>query len=305
MNATLEPPVFSLPACPQRLTEDQITQFQENGYLAFSGVLSPSEVAESRQALKDLTRLLFTDPASDFRAPQRAEQDGKVNYSGARYGRAGRQCSMHLENGYDPVGRPVEEVELNVRKYWSFGAEEEIFQRILDPGSRMRKIVDGLLGRDPILFQEMALVKPPFIGSEKPWHQDNAYFSVTPLDAILGVWIALDDAGVENGCMHVIPGGHREGAFKHHHGTDCEIDPALLAVDRAEAVPVPAGGAMFFYGMLPHETPPNRSPERRRALQFHYRAAHSQVVDHEAYDRTFVNRAGLPASCRSASRLGF
>lgn len=35
-----------------------------------------------------------------------------------------------------------------------------------------------------------------------------------PLDATLGVWIALDDAGVENGCMHMIPGAHREGAVR-------------------------------------------------------------------------------------------
>ena len=92
---------------------------------------------------------------------------------------------------------------------------------------------------------------------------------------------------------------------KHHHGVDCQINPALLDTARAIAVPVPAGGAMFFYGMLPHETPPNRSPERRRALQFHFRGAQSRLVDEEVYDREFRNREGIPASCRSASRRGF
>ena len=126
-----------------------------------------------------------------------------------------------------------------------------------------------------------------------------------PLDAILGVWIALDDAGPENGCMHVIPGGHREGGFKHHHGSDCEINPELLDVSQATAVPVRAGGAMFFYGMLPHETPPNRSAHRRRALQFHFRGAGTRIVDEEAYDRLFVDSCGFPASCRAASKAGF
>ena len=56
----------------------------------------------------------------------------------------------------------------------------------------------------------MALLKPPR-GREKPWHQDHAYFNL-PLDTpIVGVWIALDEATPENGCMHVIPGSHREG----------------------------------------------------------------------------------------------
>jgi phytanoyl-CoA hydroxylase len=149
------------------------------------------------------------------------------------------------------------------------------------------------------------LVKPPFIGSEKAWHQDNAYFSVSPLNQVIGVWIALDDAQVENGCMHVIPGGHTEGGFRHHHGKDCEIDPGLLTIDKVRPVPIPVGGAMFFHGMIPHETPPNCSAQRRRALQFHFRGAETQIVDDAAYDTLFIDRRGTAASCRAASKHGF
>jgi phytanoyl-CoA hydroxylase len=302
MNTPSFAPDFQLTRCPESLTDDLIRQFQSDGYLAFSNVLSGEEVEAARCALQDITRSMVLDPESDYTPP---EAGAGGNQGGARFGRRGGPCSMHLEKGFDPAGKTPEEIELRVRKYWGFSGESETFKRILRPGGRLRSVVDALLGADPILFQEMALVKPPFIGSEKPWHQDNAYFSVAPLDAILGVWIALDDAGLENGCMHVIPGAHREGAVRHHHGFDCEIDPTLLPVERAVPVPVPAGEAMFFYGMLPHETPPNRSPERRRALQFHYRGARSEVVDEEAYDRLFANAAGVPASCRSASRRGF
>jgi len=289
--------------CPTFLSEEQIVQFEDNGFLAFSEVLNPQEVEQARAALSRIARELASDPASQYSPPKVSSK--KSNMSGASYRKPESGCFMLLESGYNPVGQRSDEVELQVRKFMSFTAEDPVFGEMLAAGSRIRRVVDALIGASPILFQEMALVKPPFVGSEKPWHQDNAYFSVSPLNAVLGVWIALDDAGVENGCMHVIPGGHREGAAKHHHGTDCEIDPALLAVDRAVPVPIPAGGALFFYGMLPHETPPNRSPQRRRALQFHYRAATSHIVDEEAYDRLFVNREGVPASCRSASKLGF
>jgi phytanoyl-CoA hydroxylase len=105
--------------------------------------------------------------------------------------------------------------------------------------------------------------------------------------------------------MHVIPGGHAAGGFRHHHGADCEIDPALLELDRVRPVPIPAGGAMFFHGMLPHETPPNRSADLRRALQFHFRGAETQMVDDGAYDALFVDQQGNAASCRSASKHGF
>jgi phytanoyl-CoA hydroxylase len=69
-------------------------------------------------------------------------------------------------------------------------------------------------------------------------------------------------------------------------------------------VELPGGGAMFFSGMLPHQTPPNSSPDRRRAVQFHYRAASSTVVETEKYFQLFAERDGTPATCAAASRRG-
>jgi phytanoyl-CoA hydroxylase len=295
MNGTLNTEADEIKPCPARLSDDQIKQYQDRGYLAFSGVLSGEETETSRVALSDLTRKLVATPAGRYLPPR----------SKGRYGAAGYQStdgvvSMTLEQGFEPAEHTPEEIELKVRRYGNFAREDEVFQRMISPGSLLHGIVVSLLGPDPVLFQEMALVKPPFIGSEKPWHQDNAYFSYAPLDQIVGVWIALDDATVANGCMHVIPGGHKSGAFRHHHDSDCEIDKALLEVDRAVPVPVPAGGAMFFYGMLPHQTPPNSSPGRRRALQFHFRGAQTRKLEDAEYNGVFVDREGVPASCRSA-----
>lgn len=288
--------------CPELLSEDQVEQFRRQGFLAFQGVLTPEEVEASRQAFTRVAGELSKDPRSVFE-PSREKEDG--TRSGATYQRPDSRSFIQFEAGYDPVDRPVEELELKIRKYMWFKDEDPVFQQMVSPGSRLHGVVESLIGTDPILFQEMALVKPPFVGREKPWHQDNAYFSVAPLDRVMGVWLALDDATVENGCMHVIPGGHLSGGFRHHHGMDCEIDPELLPTSEVVPVPVPAGGALFFVGMLPHETPPNRSAQRRRALQFHFRGADTKIVDEETYDRLFIDRTGQPASCRAASRHGF
>ena len=69
------------------------------------------------------------------------------------------------------------------------------------------------------------------------------------------------------------------------------------------AVELPAGGAMFFAGMLPHQTPPNASPRRRRALQFHYRSAASRIVSRAEYDHVYAEPDGTPASCAAAPRV--
>ena len=109
-------------------------------------------------------------------------------------------------------------------------------------------------------------MKPPFHGAEKPWHQDTAYFDYTPLGGVIGVWIALDEATVENGCMQVIPGSHLDGPAKHYHVRDCQLEDGGVRVDRAVVVPLKPGGALFFSGLIHHGTPPNTSGDRRRAL---------------------------------------
>lgn len=294
---------FSLEPCPNRLSADQVQRFQKDGYLAFANVLKPAELEEARNALREITHRMSNASSDEVEfTPPRLGNAG--NHSGAKFHYKEGGCMMQLEAGFDPVKRTADEIEMQVRKYMTFVKKHETFERLVSAEHVIGRIVAALIGTNPILFQEMALVKPPFIGSEKPWHQDNAYFSVTPLNSVIGVWIALDDAQIENGCMHVIPGGHTIGALKHFHGTDCEIVEGRLDTSKALPVPVPAGGAMFFYGLLPHETPPNRSPQRRRALQFHFRSAESRIIESEEYDKLFAEADGTPASCDAARRQG-
>ena len=292
----------TLTACPEMLLDDQIMQYRAEGYIALADVLTALEIGQCREALERIARELVESKDTRYTAPRLGKKD---NRHGAFYQRPESASMMQLESEFDPAGKTFDEINGHVRKFMCFCNEDEVFQRLVSPGSRLHGVVSSLIGPNSILFQEMALVKPPFVGSEKPWHQDNAYFSVSQLDQVIGVWIALDDAGVENGCMHVIPGGHAEGAFRHHHGMDCEIDPGLLKIERVRPVPLPAGGAMFFHGMIPHETPPNCSAQRRRALQFHFRGAETQIVADAAYDALFIDRLGVAASCRAASNHGF
>ncbi len=285
------------PTAPATLSDEQVAQFRRDGYLAFENLLSPEEVIEATDALRDIVHGLASDPAN-----YRVHEKDHVNRagSGGWYQRKDERGFAQLEPDFNPEGKSLEEIDLGVRKLMYFRDMHPFFVQLLKGPSKLTGIFESLIGQDPILFQDMSLVKPPFIGSEKPWHQDNAYFAVSPLEAVVGVWIALDEAKVENGCMHVIPGGQNLGALRHHHTTDCEIMPGRLEVEKAVPVELAPGGALFFYGLLPHETPPNRSPERRRALQFHYRSASSEIVDKETYDQVFAEHDGTPASCAAA-----
>jgi len=131
-------------------------------------------------------------------------------------------------------------------------------------------VVRRLLGAEPELFQDMALMKPPGIGREKPWHQDHAYFNVPLGTPVVGVWIALDAATAENGAMVFLAGGHHEGPRPHFQRRDWQICDTHVPQGGKVVAPLPRGGALVFDGLVPHGTPNNMSGQRRRALQFHY-----------------------------------
>ena len=61
--------------------------------------------------------------------------------------------------------------------------------------------------------------KPPFTGKAIPWHQDGQYWPIRPI-ATCSVWMALDDATPENGCMRFIPGSHAGGSIYKHRIND-------------------------------------------------------------------------------------
>lgn len=290
------------PICPDALSDDHIAQFHEFGYLAFEEVLAPDEVAAACAALSEITIGLL-ERAREGGADIKENPNATRNYAGRQVVDPDTGFGIHFEAGIDPLALPAEEAELKFRKLHGYHREHQTFVD-LTRHPRVAGFISQLIGEEAILKAEMALSKPPFIGSEKPWHQDNAYFNWLPLEKVATAWLALDDATVENGCMHVLPGGHKLGALRHHHTIDCEIFPDRI--DRSQALPVPlkAGGAMFFSAMLPHQTPPNSTAERRRALQFQYRGVSTEAVSREEFGRVFAEADGTPASCALAHENG-
>ncbi len=296
-------PVQQSPACPDAIDQAHIDQFQRDGYLAFEDVLSLDEVESTRTALTELATGLILKAQQNRARVVPQNESASRNYSGARIQENDGPFGVHFEPGFDPLSLSVEEAELKIRKLYSYHQEHSIF-RSLVVHPRIKGFVESILGMESILKNEMALSKVPDIGSEKPWHQDNAYFVYVPLDSIITAWIALDDATEDNGCMFVIPGGHKIGALKHVHGADCEILEGRL--DKSEAIPIElkAGGAMFFSGMLPHQTPPNTTSTRRRALQFQYRGTNTKALTAEEFAKVFVEADGTPASCAVGEHIG-
>ena len=123
-------------------------------------------------------------------------------------------------------------------------------------------------------MQSMLFVKPPGFQGQA-WHQDEIYIP-TRDRSLIGAWIALDDATIENGCLWVIPGSHRQGYLypqrPHENPDEFDFTPESYGFDETQEVPVEAaaGTLVFFNGYLLHRSRKNRGETYRRVLVNHY-----------------------------------
>jgi ectoine hydroxylase-related dioxygenase (phytanoyl-CoA dioxygenase family) len=142
-------------------------------------------------------------------------------------------------------------------------------------------VLTRVIGPNVKLMQSMLFVKAEGRPGQA-WHQDEAHIP-TRDRSLTAAWVALDDATVENGCLWVIPGSHRQGVL---FPTRVQEDPRFDCTDEAHgfgfapsaAVPVevPAGAVVVFDGYLLHRSLPNTGRHgMRRALVNHYMSAES------------------------------
>jgi phytanoyl-CoA hydroxylase len=118
------------------------------------------------------------------------------------------------------------------------------------------------------IWTDQALIKEPY-GNPTGYHLDVPFWSFSSPDAIT-IWLALDDATLENGCLYYVPGSHKAAKFElidigRDIGALYDIYPEWHDV-QAVPCPVPAGGALLHNGLTFHGAGANMTPGSRRAM---------------------------------------
>ncbi len=131
------------------------------------------------------------------------------------------------------------------------------------------------LGIDqPLLLQGMYIFKQPKIGGEVTCHQDSTFLYTEPAE-IAGLWFALEDATLENGCLRVIPGGHKLGLKSRWLRSAAGkmkfevFDSSPWPEEKLLPLEVPKGSLIVLNGLLPHKSLANRSAKSRHAYTLH------------------------------------
>ena len=135
-------------------------------------------------------------------------------------------------------------------------------------------MVETLIGPDIRLIHYQGLYKPARSGGEVGWHQDNHYFNVAE-NKTVSVWLALDDATVDNGCMWYLPGQHKT-ALDHEQLWDTSFKKgfyfAIRGLEESGAVPaeVKQGGFAIHHCLMPHRSLKNGTDKPRRGIAMHF-----------------------------------
>ena len=170
------------------------------------------------------------------------------------------------------VGKQAAQVGLtNVHK-----ENERIWELVTHP--KVLATVSQVLGPDLLLLGSHFFCKYPDLReSYVSWHQDVTYWGLEPPTAVT-LWLSIDGADVENGCMQFIPGSHQEGLLPHGKAqvkgnllsVNQEISSDLVKSEDAVHVELVAGSASLHNGMLIHGSNPNHSTRRRCGLTMRF-----------------------------------
>jgi len=137
-------------------------------------------------------------------------------------------------------------------------------------------MVGQVLGDNFALWNSSFFAKPARVGTRTPWHQDGEYWAMRPL-ANCTVWMAIDDATPENGCLRVIPGSHRDKTLRQHEvnnapGLALNQELTQNEFEESDAVDMvmEAGQISLHDVYLVHGSEPNLSDYPRRGMTLRF-----------------------------------
>lgn len=140
---------------------------------------------------------------------------------------------------------------------------------------RIVAIVTDLIGAQLVGWGSHFFCKLPRDGKAVAWHQDASYWPLTPSKAVT-VWLAIDAADRENGCMRFIAGSHWKGHLTYRPSDPGEHNVLNQTIENVEQYGQPvdddlkAGEVSVHADLLLHGSEANMSPRRRCGLTLRY-----------------------------------
>lgn len=252
------------------LSAEQLARYKDDGFLVIEGFAAEESCDRLRARAETLVQEF--DPAEVVSIFTTREQNRVAD---EYFLTSGDKIRFFFEeNAFLPDGTLKYEKERSINK---IGHALHDLDPVFNNFSRTQKLkqLAAALGFEkPLLLQSMYIFKQPNIGGEVTCHQDSTFLYTEPTD-IAGLWFALEDATIDNGCLWAIPGGHR-GGLKSRWVRAPEgrmrfevYDPEPWPENQLVPLEVSKGSLIILNGLLPHRSYENRSTRSRHAYTLH------------------------------------
>jgi len=255
----------------------QLLQFERDGFLVLPNFVSDEACNALHARAEELVRNF--DPAGVMTIFSTHEQ---TRVSDDYFLESGDQIRFFFEeNAFNPDGSLRQAKERSINKIGHALHDLDPAFNAFSRTAEIKELVADLGISEPLLLQSMYIFKQPNIGGEVSCHQDATFLFTEPL-RMVGLWFALEDATRENGCLWVIPGGHKLGLKSRFvraegGGTRFEVfDDSVWPEAKAIPLEVKKGTVIVLHGLLPHLSRENRSSKSRHAYTLHVIDASSE-----------------------------
>ncbi|XP_071038338.1 phytanoyl-CoA dioxygenase domain-containing protein 1 [Parasteatoda tepidariorum] len=250
-----------------------VEEYRKNGCCKIENFLDQSELDDMQKGLSDALKHMTDDlhVYSSYNNPKSKED---LEY----YINSGDKVAYFFENdAFDEDGNlTVKDKQKALNKIaYALHWWNPNFKRI-SFNQKIKDLLRALEYKDPAICQSMLIFKHPEIGEIFRPHQDSTFLYTEP-ESCIGIWLPMEDATLENGCLWYLPGSHKSGIHVRYVRKPGN-DPFLVMEGKIPDdlynegyVPIPAkkGDCVLIHGQVLHKSGRNKTDKPRVVYTFH------------------------------------
>ncbi|KAJ6915534.1 phytanoyl-CoA dioxygenase isoform X2 [Populus alba x Populus x berolinensis] len=277
------------------LSSDQLDSFNSQGYLVIESFANPEDIESMMKRMDKLLDDFDYTNVSVFSTKNQRKVTDDYFYQSAE-----NISFFFEEKAFGDDGSLKQPKQLSINKVGHALHELDPVFKGFSSSEKSSGLLSSLGYKKPVIIQSMYIFKQPGIGGEVVPHQDNSFLYTEPTTCT-GMWLALEDATLLNGCLWAIPGSHKNGLVRRFLRGENGVyfDQPSPSYDQKDFVPieVKAGSLVLIHGNLIHQSFENQSSKSRHAYSWH-------VVDTDGCKWAPENWSKLVADDLAMSGLG-